>query len=310
MAITPTNYYSECDSIAETMSDIKRNIDLISEFGIKNEYEVFWRGQANHEWGLVSSLARNLNAATTLDDKLLNRVEQALLDEASNWIFEFQTENISLPLGKLAFLQHYGIPTRLIDFTAKPWMSVFFAAESHDDVDGRIFAILVRKEDVLKTTPPDTPWRQYKTDTIKIFDPFSAGIKFPRLQAQSGVLALGRLPSTRPHRKAKDVVLNKSRSLLAEEVRKILSIPFKLIKFDPANLTSAVPRGATTPIGLTFRLHVDKESIRRDLSGAEVGRRISPREMAATHKSVYPDATGMVKHSKILKGLEKGVLVL
>jgi hypothetical protein len=29
-----------------------------------------------------------------------------------------------------------------------------------------------------------------------------------------------------------------------------------------------------------------------------------------THETVYPDASGMVTHSKLLRGLEKGVLVL
>jgi hypothetical protein len=120
---------------------------------------------------------------------------------------------------------------------------------------------------------------------------------------------VGRLPSTQPHRKGVDSFLQRSRSLLAEEVRRILSIPFKLVPFTP-NGTTSVPTGAVLPIGLTFRIHVDKESIRRDLAGSNPGRRSSPSDLGATHESVYPDAAGMVAHSELIKGLRKGVLIV
>ncbi|MCK4593966.1 FRG domain-containing protein [bacterium] len=307
--IESSDYYSECDSRAVTLSDVKNNIDTINEFAQSNGYNVFWRGQANHEWGLVSSLVRKLALAAVVNNALLDRVEQALLDEASRWISDLRDQVYINPLAKLAYLQHNSIPTRLIDFTLKPWMAVFFAAESHDNVDGRIFAIMVNDTDLINVTPQGTPWRTYNTKEVKIYDPNKAGLVFPRLAAQGGVLALGRLPSTKPYRIAYDKFLDKPRSLLAGEVRRILSIPFKLSKFDPASTTSPIPARATTPIGLTFRLHVDKDSIRRDLAGMP-GRNISPKSEKATHSIVYPDASGMVAHSKILQGLERGVLVL
>ncbi|MDH5528307.1 MAG: FRG domain-containing protein [Nitrospirota bacterium] len=307
--IEPYDYYNEYDSVAEKLSEIKSNVDTVTNFAQQKGYRIFWRGQANHEWGLTSSLARTLSTAAGVDDHLLNRVEQALLDEASEWITDLHNQNYTHPLAKLAYLQHHGIPTRLIDFTSNPWMAVFFAAESLDKVDGRLFAIMVNETDCIDETPPDTPWHEYPTNAIKIYNPEAAGIVFPRLTAQGGVLALGRLPSTTPHRKANDKILNKSRALLAEEVRKILSVPFKLSRFDPGNAESPIPNRVKLPIGLTFRLHVNKESIRRDLAGL-TRRNIFPRDAVATHKTVYPDATGMVAHSKILLGLKQGVLVL
>lgn len=311
MTIRPSDYYDDnADVVATTLSEVKAFIDAIEQHARSRRWRVFWRGQASHEWGLLSSLARGLSVdGSVVDDSLIDRVEERLLKEASGWIAELGDAAYGQPLAKLAYLQHHGIPTRLIDFTENPWMSVFFAAESNDGVDGRIFALMVEDGDIISTTPDGTPWRKYGTNVVKIYDATAAGVIFPRLKAQAGVLALGRLPSTQPHRKALDSYLGRSRSLLAEEVRRILSIPFKLVPFTPAATTS-VPAGATLPIGLTFRVHVDKESVRRDLAGGVAGRRSSPSNLGATHQSVYPDAAGMVAYSTTIKGLRKGVLVV
>jgi hypothetical protein len=308
--IGPNDYYRGCDYRADTMSDIKRCIDVISGLGKDRGCKVFWRGQANHEWGLISSLARKLALTGVVDERVLDKVERALLEEASSWISELKAPLYAGSLAKLAYLQHHGVPTRLLDFTANPWMAVFFASEALDEVDGRVFAIIVRPEDVLKRTPSGRPWRKYKTSQVKIYDPAKANLRFDRLVAQGGVLALGRLPSTQPIRQAHDEVCGRTRNLLAEEVRRILSIPFKLSKFDPTPAYPAIPSWVTTPIGLTFRIHVNKESIRRDLSGNTKGRRISPQTTHATHQTVYPDASGMVEHSRTLRGLNRGVFVL
>ncbi|OIP31109.1 MAG: hypothetical protein AUK47_23200 [Deltaproteobacteria bacterium CG2_30_63_29] len=308
--ISPSNYYKASDSIVQSMSDVGRNIKAVQDYAQEKGLKVFWRGQANHEWGLVSSLARRLAASGPVDDKTLCRVEDKLLEEATSWVQEISEAKYANPLAKLAYLQHHGVPTRLLDFTSSPWMAVFFATEAFDEIDGRVFAILVDDAAVLTATPADTPWRKYKTDEIKVYDAVSAGVSFPRLAAQSGVLALGRLPSTTPYRKAFDSVLDVERSLLAEEVRRILSIPFKLNPFDPTKGKACLPKRARTHVGLTFRIHVDKESVRRDLAGAGSGKKISPPNLKIAHKSVYPDIGGMVAHSKTLTGLDRGLLII
>lgn len=308
--ISPVNYYESCDSIMSSLTDVDTSINAVRAFAIDKGYRVFWRGQANHEWGLVSSLARRLTSSGRVDDETMDRVEDSLLKEASTWIQELRHATYVNPLAKLAYLQHHGVPTRLLDFTSSPWMAVFFAAESHDHVDGRLFAVLVEDKAMLAATPTGMPWRSYKTNEIAVYDAVTAGVAFPRLVAQNGVLALGRLPSTKPYRQAYDETLGARRSLLAEEVRRVLSIPFKLSPFDRSKGVKCLPAAATSPIGLTFRIHVDKESVRRDLAGVGSGKKISPAAEKITHNSVYPDVGGMVTHSKTLLGLERGLLLI
>lgn len=184
--IQPYDYYKQNDSFAVTLSDVKRNIELIEEFAALHNYRVFWRGQMNHEWGLISSLVRRLATASTVDDALLDRVELGLLNEAGAWIADLAESSYAYPLAKLAYLQHHGIPTRLLDFTADPWMAVFFAAESMDELDGRIFALLVRPNDVLESTPKGRPWREYKTNEVRVYDPKEAGLSPKGCRAEGG----------------------------------------------------------------------------------------------------------------------------
>ena len=298
--IKPLHHYKQHDRILETLTEARAVILTVEKFARRKSLEVYWRGQMDHTWGLHSSLVRSLTSVTTPNDDLLNRSEDRILEDSREWIADLRNPTFQEPIAKLGYMQHHGIPTRLIDFTRDPSIALFFAAEGMDDVDGRLFALLVEPSDVITKNPKGTPWREFMSNEIKIWNPSSAGVVFPRLEAQDGVFAIGRLPSTQPHRSAYDEVTEKNRSLLAEEVRSILSIPFKLCPSTP------IPSNGIPPIGLTFRLHINKESIRRDLETKSSG--LKSRKI--DHKLVYPDADGMRSYSKFLNGLKRKTLVL
>ncbi|HWU53415.1 MAG TPA: FRG domain-containing protein [Tahibacter sp.] len=240
MPIAASDYYKAFDKIIASLTELRTQIDAIDQFARDQNLRVFWRGQLDHRWGLTSSLVRKLSVAAVPDDVLLNKVEERIVNDSLEWVSALQIPPYDAgPLAQLAYMQHHGVPTRLLDFTRNPWVAVFFAVETGDDIDGRVFAILVEENALITGVPPGYPWRTYGTDEIKIWDPVPDGIAFPRLVAQSGVLAVGRLPSTQPHRAAWDSEINDERSLLAEEVRRIMSIPIKLCT-DPVKTCSGV----------------------------------------------------------------------
>lgn len=302
--MTPANYYQAHDEIVASLTDLVAKIRRIEEYAASHGLQLYWRGQKDNTWGLTSSLVRQLAVPGVPDDLMLNRVEDRLLADAEAWVADLQAPPLDEALSRLAYMQHHGVPTRLIDFTRDPWVALFFAVEGADAVDGRLFALLIEPSALLSTIPPGTPWRSYRTNEIRMFDPAIAGIKFPRLVVQSAVLAVARLPSTQPHRATFDPVLNKSRSMLAEEVRRIMSIPLKLSGTNP------IPPGAASPIGLTLRIHVDKESVRRDLASDRKGRRVCGNKTEISHRTMYPDVAGLAANSALLRGLAKGVLLL
>jgi hypothetical protein len=95
---------------------------------LPNNY--LFRGQADASWQLQSSLERVLGASWSGDKA--REFEEFSLQEFRSKFHLYDRENVQ-PSSKLAWLsimQHYGVPTRLLDFTASPYVALYFALES------------------------------------------------------------------------------------------------------------------------------------------------------------------------------------
>ena len=49
-------------------------------------------------------------------------------------------------------MQHYGSPTRLLDITANPLVGLYFACESHFEIDGKVSIFGIRSDEVAYET--------------------------------------------------------------------------------------------------------------------------------------------------------------
>lgn len=103
-----------------------------------------YRGHADSEWKLESTLERIIGCKWTND--LASKFEDYYLNLFKSK-YHIYNGNEHAPKSKLAWLsvmQHYGAPTRLIDFTESPYIALYFALEVYNPLlknDLAIYAI-------------------------------------------------------------------------------------------------------------------------------------------------------------------------
>jgi hypothetical protein len=96
----------------------------------QGQHEIFYRGQAAKYKSVISSISRDNGHLTN---------EHQIYRETIH-MYEQEFETLEFPIERLAKLQHYGIPTRLIDVTIDPLIALYFAVEKVDSTsDGNVF---------------------------------------------------------------------------------------------------------------------------------------------------------------------------
>lgn len=114
--------------------------ELVHELNVLPNHFAF-RGQADAEWGLQSTLERVIgnrwNAETA------RRFETYSLDlfKSKYHIYSGLEHIPKSKLSWLSVMQHYGVPTRLIDFTTSPFIALYFALETYNPLSQKDFSI-------------------------------------------------------------------------------------------------------------------------------------------------------------------------
>jgi hypothetical protein len=164
----------------------------------------WYRGSANAAWSLIPSLARRGEPALAVEGKLLTRFRQSAhpmippdlrIDSDSDWDW-------------MLLMQHYEIPTRLLDWTENALAALFFASlaapDTEEETDGCVWLLdpvglnraggLSRPDDIPALGNPllrDFLPTAVASPTV-MREPLAvlAERKFPRLVAQSGVFTV------------------------------------------------------------------------------------------------------------------------
>lgn len=100
--------------------------------------EFLFRGHSSVNHILLPYLARGRN--TSCDVTIFNG-ERNLIEMAKCKFPDIFRDNMK-PLELLALLQHYGIPTRLLDVTESALAALYFACISNPELDGEVFVFL------------------------------------------------------------------------------------------------------------------------------------------------------------------------
>ena len=119
------------------VKSISNYMDLLDEITIPGR-KIFFRGHSNISYRLLPSIFRKEEWR-----KNEKRMYQELQINCTN---DFSGMRSHLEI--LAEMQHYGLPTRLLDITQNPLIALYFACENQDNNSGEVILFSIDKDNI------------------------------------------------------------------------------------------------------------------------------------------------------------------
>jgi len=141
------------------------------------------RGQSQRHSNLIPSIDRDPRQNLSRLEKLMLERQSIDIFRSTARFFADQGEQTALisDVHALMVLRHYGVPTRLLDWSSSPYVAAYFAICDSDREDGEIWTFDEPFYENEKKGPGPQQWRKWPQTTS---DGSGDGIKFaPNLTA-------------------------------------------------------------------------------------------------------------------------------
>ena len=118
---------SNKDGKKNMVSSVTEYVSIVRPFG---KTTCVYRGHSDKSYYLIPSVGRN--------NKYFNNEEQIFLDFKRQY-YLYANNRPQSDMDLLFLAQHYGLPTRLLDWSYNPLVALYFACCSNPKVDGCVY---------------------------------------------------------------------------------------------------------------------------------------------------------------------------
>ena len=135
--------------VSSIINSLKDYLDYVLDQENAPDEEVFYRGHSDRRYQLEPSLFRKNSAG---DYRYLQKEETLVREVLTFQATEFSSDPYMLD--RLVRMQHYGLPTRLLDVTSNPLVALYFCCSDvkYDDdgneLDGEVVILATKTSDV------------------------------------------------------------------------------------------------------------------------------------------------------------------
>jgi len=148
--------YKELMTIQNYLNQIKFDLFRLPEFehSERNKYQLFYRGHGKSSYKLEPKVFR--------DDEHFKKEHFLYKEIQVRNADRFLTGSGRLEL--LTTMQHYGLPTRLLDMSASPLVALYFAISSNANEEGELIVFHIPKSEI----------KYFDSDTVEILTALSS----------------------------------------------------------------------------------------------------------------------------------------